>query len=87
MLVYGPLAELAAPAALEEADGFELATGCVGGEGKGRDTDLGDVDEVERERVDVAGRVAECEWECDGDGDCCGSAMRNDVTADDTDGS
>ena len=73
MLVYGLVDELAAAVEMaEEAGaGFET-TGWVGGEGRGRDTDFGDVDDVERERVDVTGRVAECECdcECEGDGDC-----------------
>lgn len=76
-------AEAAAAADMDLA-----ATGCVGGDGMGRVTDLGEVEEVERDRVVVMGRVAECECdECDGDGDCCGSAIRNDVIDDDTDGS
>ena len=77
---------LAAAAGTAVVVGLE-ETGCIGGEGMGRARDLGDVDEVERERVDVTGRLAECECVCEGDGDCCGSAMRNDVTDDDTDGS
>ena len=52
------------------------AIGCVGGDGIGREMDLGEVDDVERDLVDVSGTLADCGLD-DGDADCCGSAIRN----------
>ena len=91
MLLYA-LAAAALAAAADVEGAVELiepcrdGMGCVGGDGMGRVTDLGEVEEVERERVDVTGR--EADWEvCEAEGDCCVSAMRNVVDEDETDGS
>ena len=59
MLLYGPPAALPAAADAELLEACLDGIGCVGGDGNGRATDLGDVEEVERERVTVTGMEAD----------------------------